>query len=291
MSEYDLIISGLLQEISFVPRGANGKEYLLTKEHKMKGDILKSIAETPDEELLKILNGEKLEKESLEVLEVVGSLLKSYKDKLPEGSLSILAKACGYPEPKPKEGKGGKNDSTDDGQDDNNGDNNYGFSKGQLEKMDPGTRDLITKMMGRIDASDKRAEKAEILAKQLEERRLNKEYAEKVKVLKHIPGLVSEKHGPIMKALGEAEPEAFKEFYDILKAADALLEKSALWGEIGSGLEGKGGAASGKLDKIARGLVAKDADLSYEDALEKACELHPELAAEALDEGASAGGV
>ncbi|HOV51960.1 MAG TPA: hypothetical protein PKV83_03380, partial [Methanothrix sp.] len=100
-----------MEEISFVPRGANGKEYLLVKEHKMKGDILKSIAETPDEELLKALAEAKLDKESMDVLEAVGSILKTYKDKLPAESLAILAKACGYPEPKePEKKKEGKDD-------------------------------------------------------------------------------------------------------------------------------------------------------------------------------------
>lgn len=41
----------ILEEVSFVPRGANMKEYLLVKEDRMKDDILKAILETPDEEL------------------------------------------------------------------------------------------------------------------------------------------------------------------------------------------------------------------------------------------------
>lgn len=279
MKEHDLIISGLLQEISFVPRGANGKEYLFAKEHEMKGDILKSIAETSDEELLKALSEAKLDKESLDVLEAVGSILKTYKDKLPAESLAILAKACGYPEPKVPEKK------KEEGKGDDEKDETYGCTKEQLEKMDPGTRAIIEKMMGRIDASDKEAKESAKLAKELKEDQLNKEYFEKAQVLKHIPGLVPADHGPIMKALGESEPEAFKKFYDILKAVDALLEKSKVWDEIGSGQDGKGGSAFSKLEKIAKGLIAKDATLDEDEAFNKACEMNPDLADEALKEG------
>ncbi|MDM7913100.1 MAG: hypothetical protein QUS09_08390, partial [Methanotrichaceae archaeon] len=121
-----------MEEISFVPQGANGKEYLLVKEHKMKGDILKSIAETPDEELQKALTQAKLDKESLDVLEAVGSILKTYKDKLPADSLVILAKACGYPEPKePEKRKTDKGDKDEEGEEDD--DKCYGFTKEQLE--------------------------------------------------------------------------------------------------------------------------------------------------------------
>lgn len=278
----DLIISGLLEEISFVPRGANGKEYLLVKEHKMKETILKSIAETPDEELKKALSEAKLDKESLDVLGVVGSILKTYKDKLPAEALAILSKACGYPEPEPKKGK--NKDGKDDDEGDE-GDDSYGYSKEDLAKMDPGIRVIFEKMAAKVEASDKQARESAALAKELKEQQLNKEYFEKAAVLKHLPGFTAEEHGPILKALGVGHPSEFKKIYHVLKAADAIIEKSLAWDEVGSGLEGSGESANAKLEKIAKGLVAKDADLTFEDAFDKACELNPELAAEALDAG------
>ena len=87
-------------EISYVPRGANRKEYLLVKE--MKDDLIKSILETEDPELDKFLKENKIEGEAGEALVVVGKFLKSFKDKLPENTLSLMSKACGYPEPQPK---------------------------------------------------------------------------------------------------------------------------------------------------------------------------------------------
>ena len=94
-------------EISYVPRGANRKEYLLVKG--MKDDTFKSILETEDPELDKFLKENKIEGEAGEVLVVVGKVLKAYKDKLPGESFSLMAKACGYPEPQYKKtDKGGK---------------------------------------------------------------------------------------------------------------------------------------------------------------------------------------
>lgn len=273
MKEYDLIISGLLDEVSFVPRGANGKEYLLVKEHKMKEAILNSIAETPDEELRKALSEAKLDEESLDVLGTVGSILKTYKDKLPAESLAILAKACGYPEPKPQEGKG-KGDDDEEGDKD---EGSYGYSKEQLEKMDPGVRVLFEKMAADNQATRERAEKAEALAKSLKDAEITKDYIEKADALPNIPGLTAEKHAPIMKILGEDHPAEFAELYSVLKGVDALLEKSSAWSEFGSGRAISGGSVMNKIQKAAEALVRKDTSgMTYEDAIEKVLDDHPE---------------
>ena len=90
--------------ISFVPRGANRKKYFLVKEDRsLKQDILKSILETDEGEVSKILKEAKLEGEAAEVLEGAAKLLKAYKDELPDDALQILAKACGLPEPEVEE--------------------------------------------------------------------------------------------------------------------------------------------------------------------------------------------
>ncbi len=292
LKEHDLIISDLLEEISFVPRGANGKEYLLIKEHtNLKGDTLKSILETPDEELQKALADVKLDKESLDVLEAVGSILKTYKDKLPADSLVILAKACGYPEPKePEKRKTDKGDKDEEGEEDD--DKCYGFTKEQLEEMDLGVRVMIEKMAAKIDATEKRAKSFEALAKELKDAEITKAYIEKAEALPHIPGLIVEKHAPIMKILGEDHPAEFAEIYSVLKAADALLEKSSVWEEIGSAMAVSSGSAMNKIKKAAEALVRKDTSgMTYEDAVEKVLEEHPEWYEEYESERAEAKGV
>jgi len=277
LKEYDLIISGLLDEVSFVPRGANGKEYLLVKEAKMKEAILKSLVETPDEDLKKALSEAKLDAQSVDVLETVGRVLKAYKDRLPEQALAILAKACGYPEPKlkPKAGKG-KEDDDEEG-DEGEGEDEGEYSKELLEKMDPGIRAVIQKMEAKLDATKERAERSETLAKELKDEQITKIYIAKAQALPNIPGLTAEKHAPIMKILGEDHPAEFSEVFSLLKAADALLEKSAAWSELGSERAISGGSVMNKIQKAAESLVRKDTSgMTIEDAIEKVLDDHPE---------------
>jgi len=273
LKEYDLIISGLLDEVSFVPRGANGKEYLLVKEAKMKEAILKSVVETPDEDLKKALSEANLDAESVDVLETVGRVLKAYKDRLPEQAPAILAKACGYPEPKPKAGKGKEDD--DEGEEEGADEGEY--SKELLEKMDPGIRAIFQKMEAKLDATEERAERSENLAKELKDEQITKIYIAKAQALPNIPGLTAEKHAPIMKVLGEDHPAEFSEVFSLLKAADALLEKSAAWSELGSERAISGGSVMNKIQKAAESLVRKDTSgMTIEDAIEKVLDDHPE---------------
>lgn len=283
MKEYDLIISGLLDEVSFVPRGANGKEYLLVKEAKMKEAILKSVVETPDEDLKKALSEANLDAESVDVLETVGRVLKAYKDRLPKEALAILAKACGYPEPKlkPKAGKGKEDDDEggEEGEEEEEGadEGSDGYSKELLEKMDPGIRAIFQKMEAKLDATKERAERSENLAKELKDEQITKIYIAKAQALPNIPGLTAEKHAPIMKVLGEDHPAEFSEVFSLLKAADALLEKSAAWSELGSERAISGGSVMNKIQKAAESLVRKDTSgMTIEDAIEKVLDDHPE---------------
>ena len=79
--------------ISFVPRGANRKKYFLVKEDRaLKDDILKSILETDEGDISRVLKEAGLEGEAAGVLEAAAKLLKAYKDELPETALQILAK-------------------------------------------------------------------------------------------------------------------------------------------------------------------------------------------------------
>jgi hypothetical protein len=87
--------------ISFVPRGANRKKYFLVKEDRaLKDDILKSILETDEGNISRVLKEAGLEGEAAEVLEAASKLLKDYKDELPEGAVQILANELPfYPRP------------------------------------------------------------------------------------------------------------------------------------------------------------------------------------------------
>jgi len=253
--------------ISFVPRGANKKQFLVVKE--MKGDIVKTILETPDEDLAKALQEAGLEGEGAEALVGASKLLKAYKDALPENAIAILAKCAGLALPEiekedvPNKGKETKKQSASE------------LSKETLEKLDPGVRSLLEKTLAERDLATAKADEALGLAKELKDEKILKEYIEKAEDLPNLPIEVL-KFAPIMKALGEEHPAEFAEVYRVLKAADAILEKSAVFSEIGKA-GSKPSSAEAQIYAKARSMVAKDADLTFEEAVEKVMDLEPEL--------------
>ncbi|MFA6371018.1 MAG: hypothetical protein WCW68_00185 [Methanothrix sp.] len=264
--EYDLRDSEA-EFISFVPRGANKKQFLVVKE--MKGDIVKTILETPDEDLAKALQEAGLEGEGAEALVGASKLLKAYKDALPENAIAILAKCAGLALPEiekedvPNKGKETKKQSASE------------LSKETLEKLDPGVRSLLEKTLAERDLATAKADEALGLAKELKDEKILKEYIEKAEDLPNLPIEVL-KFAPIMKALGEEHPAEFAEVYRVLKAADAILEKSAVFSEIGKA-GSKPSSAEAQIYAKARSMVAKDADLTFEEAVEKVMDLEPEL--------------
>ncbi len=271
--EYDLLESKA-EFISFVPRGANKKQFLVVKED-VREDIVKSILETPDEDLAKALQGAGLEGEGAEALVGAAKVLKAYKDALPEDAIALLAKCTGLALPamkkdmpkQPQEGVGEGADKQAAG----------GLSKESLEKMeklDPGVRSLLEKALEERDQAAAKADQALSMAKELKDEKILKEYVEKAEDLPHLP-IEPLKFGPVMKALGEAHPAEFAEVYRLLKAVDAIVEKSALFSEIGKA--GQGNSAEAQIYAKARAMVAKDGDLTFEEAVEKVMDLEPEL--------------
>ena len=256
--------------ISFVPRGANRKKYFLVKEdEQLKEDILKSILETDEGEVSRVLKEAGLEGEAAGVLEAAAKLLKAYRDELPDDALRILAKACGLPEKEPaakndpkKEGAGTEGPAE-------------GLSKDAIAKMDPEVKAIFEKMAADSHTATERAERAENIAKSLQDEKVLKEYVEKAGDLSHLP-VEPLKFGPVLKALGEGHPTEFEEILRVLKAADAALAKSELFKEIGKAGSGETSAEAAVYAK-ARGLVAKDADLTFDEAVAKVLEDDPEL--------------
>jgi hypothetical protein len=267
--EYDLR-DVEVQFISFVPRGANKKQFLVVKELKeLKEDIVKTILETPDEDLEKALQEAGLEGEGAGALVGASKLLKAYKDALPENAIAILAKCAGLALPEfekedvSNKGKETKKQSASE------------LSKETLEKLDPGVRSLLEKTLAERDQATAKADEALSLAKELKEEKILKEYVEKAEKLPHLSIEVM-KFAPIMKALGEEHPAEFAEVLRVLKAADAAIEKSELFKEIGKAGSGESDAEAQVYAK-ARALVAKDGDLTFDDAVCKVLEEDKEL--------------
>ncbi len=273
--EYDLLESKA-EFISFVPRGANKKQFLVVKED-VKEDIVRTILETPDGDLAKALQGAGLEGEGAEALVGAAKVLKAYKDALPEDAIALLAKCAGLalPESMKKDmpnGDGKAGEGT--GKEKKEGHSGGDLSKETLEKLDPGVRSLLEKALEERDQAAAKADQALSMAKELKDEKILKEYVEKADDLPHLP-IEPLKFGPVMKALGEAHPAEFAEVYRLLKAVDAIVEKSALFSEIGKA--GQGNSAEAQIYAKARAMVAKDGDLTFEEAVEKVMDLEPGL--------------
>lgn len=268
--EYDLLDSEA-EFISFVPRGANKKQFLVVKEMKeLKEDIVKTILETPDEDLAKALKDAGLEGEGAGALVGASKLLKAYKDALPENALAILAKCAGLAvtESLKKDvpnNAGTETDKQAAGE----------LSKETLEKLDPGVRSLLEKTLAERDQATAKANEALGLARELKEEKILKEYVEKAEDLPHLPIEVL-KFAPIMKALGEGHPDEFSEIFRVLKAADAAIEKSELFKEIGKAGSGESDAEA-QVYARARSMVAKDGELTFDEAVCKVLDDNPEL--------------
>lgn len=130
--------------------------------------------------------------------------------------------------------------------------------------------------------------KLEALEKRLEEAEDKELFAvaKKYEVLGEKP----EELVKTLKSLKSAGGTAFNDMIGILDKNVAMINNSGVFGEIGKSFSGgattsvKKSAAEGKIDAIAKGLIEKDPSLSYNMALAKAWESHPELMAEYEDE-------
>ena len=161
--------------ISFVPRGANRKKYFLVKEDRaLKDDILKSILETDEGDISRVLKEAGLEGEAAGVLEAAAKLLKAYKDELPDGALRILAKASGLPEIQPAAKSHTKEEGAGEGTK-KEGAPGTVFSKEALEKMDPATQVIVKQLLEENEATKSEAREARQMAKELEGKRRRSE--------------------------------------------------------------------------------------------------------------------
>ena len=155
--------------ISFVPRGANRKKCFLVKEYRaLKDDILKSILETDEGDISRVLKEAKLEGEAAGILEAAAKLLKAYNDELPDGALQILAKAGGLPEPQPATKGHTKEEGAGAGKK-KEGAPGTVLSKEALEKMDPATQAIVKQLQKENTATKAEAREAREMATELKE--------------------------------------------------------------------------------------------------------------------------
>jgi hypothetical protein len=135
-----------------------------------------------------------------------------------------------------------------------------------LAKADPVIQELVFK-------AQREAEEAREIAKAERDARITREYIEVAKSLQMIDG-DSEHLGRVLKSLSEHLPEDLaSEVSSLLVTANERLEKSALFGEIGTAVP----AVSSSVEALASEIRKAEPALSYEEAVVRAYETNPNL--------------
>lgn len=146
----------------------------------------------------------------------------------------------------------------------------------EAEAYEKAMASLPAAVRERMAADQRKQAETENLAKSLYEERESKRFEDMAKELSHLPK-VGEGFAKSLRAAHDASPDAFTPVFEVLKAADTAIEKSALFTEIGSGIAATPGSAQEAVEAIAKSLQEKDPELSDADALVKAVESNRHL--------------
>lgn len=281
-------------EVSLVKKPANKRAFLLFKQLDEGGEervpdlkeklieLITSEAPLELEEKLELIEGQEgLTEECREIVKEVVKVLRAYKADLPEDILEVIAELAELKLPerivdqKPRAEEEEKIEIM------------AGFPR-PIKKAD-GSYDLsgVTKEQRAIvEALWKQAERADQLAKELREEkelRIRKEFEERAKQFDNLP-ISAEELGRILQAFHEKAKEEYDKIERLLRAVNEALGQSEILKELGSSYNGTSGGAWTKIEKLAQGLIQKDANLTKEKAISIVLEANPQLYAEYLAE-------
>lgn len=130
---------------------------------------------------------------------------------------------------------------------------------------------------GDPEALAKRLAEAEKAVEIEKAKREEREYTEIAKGFSTLP-IKAEEDWRVFKAIAGLEDSTKDRLLELLHAADGQLERAGALATIGKGGERRGGASAwDEAQGLAKGLVAKSADLSLNDAIEQVWQEHPGL--------------
>lgn len=281
-------------EVSLVKKPANKRAFLLFKQLDEGGEervpdlkeklieLITSEAPLELEEKLELIEGQEgLTEESREIVKEVVKVLRAYKADLPEDILEVIAELAELKLPerivdqKPRAEEEEKIEIM------------AGFPR-PIKKAD-GSYDLSgvpKEQRAIVEALWKQAERADQLAKELREEkelRIRKEFEERAKQFDNLP-ISAEELGRILQAFHEKAKEEYDKIERLLRAVNEALGQSEILKELGSSYNGTSGGAWTKIEKLAQGLIQKDANLTKEKAISIVLEANPQLYAEYLAE-------
>ena len=261
-------------EVSLVPRGANGRKFLLLKEEVNGMDLEEiyeviAMANAEGEEALDELVKAGLSEKAINAVKGALRLLSAYKDELPKDILETLAGIAGYGYPAPEVEKSATESKVmkDDGSLD-------------LAAVPEDLRPAIESLWKDREESLRKVQELEAVIKAEHDRQLTKEFVAKAGEFRNL-AIRPEDLGPVLKRISEASAEDYKLVESVLKAANEALEANRLLDEIGSGVAMSGSA--GQLDARAKELTQKS-NISYEQAVDRILQENPELYTQYLTE-------
>ena len=245
-------------------------------------ELITSEAPLELEEKLELIEGQEgLTEECREIVKEVVKVLRAYKADLPEDILEVIAELAELKLPerivdqKPRAEEEEKIEIM------------AGFPR-PIKKAD-GSYDLSgvpKEQRAIVEALWKQAERADQLAKELREEkelRIRKEFEERAKQFDNLP-ISAEELGRILQAFHEKAKEEYDKIERLLRAVNEALGQSEILKELGSSYNGTSGGAWTKIEKLAQGLIQKDANLTKEKAISIVLEANPQLYAEYLAE-------
>lgn len=277
-------------EVSLVTKPANKRKFLIFKEEgglDMLEDILKSLEELDidlenEDEVENLLQKAKISDKAMNAVKGALKILSAHKDELPKQMMKDMAAMAGYgyaapkKEEKPKEEKPKeeypkkqakpkeeyKPMKKEDGSLD-------------IESIPEESRSMVEMLWKEHESAIKKADQLEADLKVEREIRVIKEYQERGAKFPNIG--TSEVVGAILKTAYEVSAEYGLQVETSLKDADAKIEKSDLFKEIGSEAIGTNDSAWAKIEELAKSYVAKGEGQSMAQAVDRVLAEHPKL--------------
>jgi hypothetical protein len=249
-------------EVSLVKKGANRKPVAFVKEigsmPKTKEEIIKAVLETATENEVDLeaqIKAANLSDEATLAISVAARAITGFADAIPETAHELIAKALGLKlktEP-------------------------VKVPVDPISELTPEAKALFAKAQATADEATK---KAEAVQKSLDSERLErrtKEFVTKAAEYPKIGGDLS-KTGELLRRVADLDAGLASHLESVLKSAEEIAAKSALFVSVGTTQVAEELDAYGKIKKAASEIRKSHPEMSEVQAIRVATEQNPELA-------------
>lgn len=149
-----------------------------------------------------------------------------------------------------------------------------------LKGLDGPARELVEKAQRDAADATKKADEAAAQVRKMQDEQRSREYVEKARVLKAIPGASATELGALLKAFAEkATPEEYTKLEALLKGCNDAIETGALFSERGHSGDGSaaGGSAVERVNALVKARMEKGASKTESEALSAVMRENPGL--------------